>query len=186
MKVAFTGRNLVITPGLEKFTRERLAKLDRWLDGISEAHVILAQEKYRHIAEVVIKGKHVVLSGTQETEDMYASIGKVLEKIEHQAKRHREKHTVARRRRTRKPGAGNDGEVDEVIEEIVLTTLPHGKHVILDEGFPHKPMTIEEAAMTLEDEGRSFLPFRDIKGQGLCVLYVRPDGNLGLVQSSNS
>ena len=48
--------------------------------------MILAQEKYRHIAEVVIKGRHVVLSGTQETEDMYASIGKVLEKIEHQAK----------------------------------------------------------------------------------------------------
>ena len=65
-------------------------------------------------------------------------------------------------------------------------TLPQGKHVIQDEDYPHKPMTVEEAAMTLEDEGRSFLAFRDSKTQGLCVLYVRPDGNLGLVQPHDS
>ena len=45
MKVAFTGRNLVVTPAIQEFTRERLEKLDRWLDGISEAHVILAKEE---------------------------------------------------------------------------------------------------------------------------------------------
>ena len=182
MNVAFTGRNLVITPAIEEFARERLEKLDRWLGGISEAHVILAQEKYRHIAEVVVKGRNVVLSGTQETEDMYSSIGKVLEKIEHQAKRHREKRTVAKRRRTRKTGVADENSAEDVIEEVVVATLPEGKHVILDEGYPHKPMTIEEAAMMLEDEGRSFLVFREISTQGLCVLYVRPDDNLGLVQ----
>jgi putative sigma-54 modulation protein len=182
MKVAFTGRNLVVTPAMQEFTTERLEKLDRWLDGISEAHVILAKEKYRHIAEVVVKGKNAVFSGTQETEDMYSSIGKVLEKIEHQAKKHREKHTVVKRRRGRKAGGGNGAEPEDVVEEVVLATLAEGQHVLRDDDYPLKPMTLEEAALRLEADGKSFLVFRDAGSQRFGVLYRRGDGNLGLVQ----
>ncbi len=180
MKVAFTGRNLVVTPAMQEFATERLEKLEHWLEGLSEAHVILAKEKYRHIAEVVVKGKNVVLSGTQETEDMYSSIGKALEKIEHQARRHREKHTVAKRRRGRK-STNNGSGPDEVVEELVLATLPQGKHVIQDETYTHKPMTLEEAALQLEQEERDFLVFRDTASQRFAVLYRRADGNLGLI-----
>ena len=181
MKVAYTGRNLVVTPSMQEFTRERLEKLDRLVDGISEAHVILAKEKYRHIAEVVVKGRSIMLSGTQETEDMYSSIGKVLEKIEHQAKKHREKQTVAKRRRGRKPGGGNGAEPEDLVEEVVLATLGEGQHVLRDDDFPHKPMTLEEAAILLEEEGRNFLVFRDAVNERFGVLYRRGDGNLGLV-----
>ena len=180
MKVAFTGRNLVVTPAMQEFATERLEKLDHWLDGLSEAHVILAKEKYRHIAEVVVKGKNVVLSGTYETEDMYSSIGKVLEKIEHQARRHREKSTVAKRRRTRKTG-NNGAEPAEVVEEEVLITLPGGNHVLRDEAYRRKPMTLEEAALLLEEQKRQFLVFREAESQRFAVLYRREDGNLGLV-----
>jgi len=184
MKVAFTGRNLVVTPAMQEFATERLEKLDHWLDGPSEAQVILAKEKYRHIAEVVVKGKNVVLSGTQETEDMYSSIGKALEKIEHQARRHREKHTVAKRRRARKSG-NNGSESDEVVEELVLTTLPEGEHILRDEGYHRKPMTLEEAALALEEQEHPFLVFREAASQRFGVLYRRADGNLGLILPSD-
>jgi putative sigma-54 modulation protein len=183
MKVAFTGRNLVVTPAMQEFARERLEKLDHWLEGLSEAHVILAKEKYRHIAEVVVTGKNVVLSGTQETEDMYSSIGKALEKVEHQARRHREKHTVAKRRRARK-STNNGSEPEEVVEELVLTTLPGGKHVVQDDTYPHKPMTLEEAALRLEEGERDFLVFREAGSQRFGVLYRRADGNLALILPS--
>jgi ribosome hibernation promoting factor len=181
MKVAFTGRNLVVTPAIEEFTRERLEKLVRWLDDLSEAHVILAKEKYRHIAEVVVKGKNVVLSGSQETEDMYSSIGKVLEKIEHQAKKHREKIVQGKRRRSGRKNSG-DVESDAVAEELIVATLPDGMHVVRDEDFPHKPMTLEEAALQLDEDERTFLVFRDAGNQRIGVLYERGDGNLGLIQ----
>lgn len=183
MKVAFTGRNLVVTPAMQEFATERLEKLDHWLDGLFEAHVILAKEKYRHIAEVVVKGKNVVLSGTQETEDMYSSIAKALEKIEHQARRHREKQTGAKRRRARKP-SNNGSEPEELVEELVLATLSSGKHVIGDETYTHKPMTLEEAALQLEERQPDFLVFRDVASQRFGVLYRRADGNLGLILPS--
>lgn len=181
MKVAFTGRNLIVTPAIREFTRERLEKLERWLDDLSEAHVILAKEKYRHIAEVIVKGKHFVLSGSQETEDMYSSIGKVLEKIEHQAKKHRDKQIWSRRRR-KKSGGANGNRPSELVEEEVVVRLPEGALVIRDDDYPRKPMSLEEAALRLEDGGRGFLVFRDAGTRRIGVMYRREDGNLGLVQ----
>ena len=54
LKISITGRNLVVTPAIREFTEDRLGRLERALEGIAEAHVILAKEKYRHIAEVVV------------------------------------------------------------------------------------------------------------------------------------
>ena len=182
MKVAFTGRNLVVTPALREFALERLEKLERVLDGITEAHVILVREKYRHIAEVVVKGKRLLLSGTQETEDMYASIGKAIEKIEHQARKRRDKRILAKRRRPARQGVGGDGRGRaETVEEEVVASLSDGRVLVRDEDYPRKPMTAEEAALLLEDRSRGFLVFRDTGSRRVGVVYRRDDGNLGLI-----
>ena len=181
MKVAFTGRNLVVTPALREFTQERLDKLERVLEGITEVHVILVKEKYRHIAEVVIKGKQLILSGTQETEDMYSSIGKALEKIEHQARKHREKMLVKRRRSNRKASGESGDKASEVIEEVVVATLSSGTMLLRDDNYQRKPMTAEEAGLRLEDADREFLIFRDAGTQRVAVVYRREDGHIGLI-----
>ncbi len=182
MKLSITGRQLVVTPAIREFTEERLERLDRALEGISEAHVVLVKEKYRHIAEVVVKGKNLVLSSTQATEDMYASIGKSLEKIEHQARKHREKMIEGRRRRGGRRGAGGNGAGPaEVIEEEVVASLPGDQLMVRDEDFPHKPMSPEEAALTLRNGERAFLVFRDAATQRVGVVYERDDGHVGLI-----
>ena len=184
MKVTFTGRHLVVTPALREFAHERLAKLERVLSGLDEAHVILVKEKYRHIAEVVVKGKHLVLTGTQETEDMYSSIGKALEKIEHQAKKHRKKVILSRRRRVNRKTAGSNGnDAAEVVEEIVVATLATGTLMLRDDDYPRKPMTVEEAGLILEEDKRDFLVFRDAGSQRIAVVYRRGDGHFGLILS---
>jgi putative sigma-54 modulation protein len=181
MKVSFTGRNLVVTPAIRDFSRERLERLERALDGIVEAHVILMKEKYRHVAEVVVKGRRLLLSGTQETEDMYTSISKAIDKIEHQAKKQREKRVATARRRaaTRKaipaPGNGEKPEAD------VVASLEGGQVMLRDDDYPRKPMTVEEAAMMLQDGKRAFLVFRDSGSRRIGVVYRRADGHLGLV-----
>ena len=181
MKLSITGRNLVVTPAIREFTEERLERIERALEGVSEAHVILVKEKYRHIAEVVVKGKNLVLSGTQATEDMYNSIGKALEKIEHQARKHREKMILARRRSGRKSPGNNGGGAEEVVEEVVVATLPGERLMVRDDDYPHKPMTVEEAAFMLQDGAGEFLVFRDSATQRVGVVYHRADGHLGLI-----
>ncbi len=99
-----TGRHVEITPALRNFAEEKLAKLERLLDGPIEAHVVLSIMKHRHIAEIQIKSRSVVLSGTEETSDLYASIGEVVDKLERQALKHKEKiHDHKHRRGPRDP-----------------------------------------------------------------------------------
>jgi putative sigma-54 modulation protein len=86
-----TGRHVEITPALRDFAGEKLAKLERLLDGPIEAHVVLGIEKHRHFAEIQVKSKTGVFSGHQETDDLYASIREVADKLERQALKHKEK-----------------------------------------------------------------------------------------------
>ena len=104
MKVDITGRNTEVTPALREFAEERLHKLTKLLDDPIDAHVVLSIMKHRHIAEIQIKYRNVVLAGTEETGDLYASIGQVVDKLERQALKHKEKiHDHKPRRGPRDP-----------------------------------------------------------------------------------
>src|SRR4029450_518838 len=99
MKIHFTGRQVDLTPALRTAAEEKLGKLERFLDPLMEAHVILAVEKHRHRAEVVVHGKHVTLSAAAETGDMYSTLARVADRLERQAKKHREKLKVEKHRK---------------------------------------------------------------------------------------
>ena len=86
-----TGRNVEITPALRDHAEEKLAKLDKVLDGELDIHVVLGIEKHRHYAEIQVKSRTGVFSGKEETGDLYASIGEVADKLERQALKHKEK-----------------------------------------------------------------------------------------------
>jgi len=74
MTIEITGRKIEVTPALRSFTEKKLKKLDRLVDGINEAHVILTVEKHRHTAEILVKSRLARLSGSETTNDLYASI----------------------------------------------------------------------------------------------------------------
>ena len=112
MKFDYTGRHVDVTPALREFTEEKLRKLERLLDGPLDVHVVLGIEKHRHVAEIQVKSRTTVLSGTQETGDLYASIGEVADKLERQALKHKEKlHDHKHRKSPR------DTEVSKAIRE---------------------------------------------------------------------
>ena len=77
MNLFITGRHIEITPALKEFAEDKLRKLERLLDGPLEIHVVLGIEKHRHMAEIQVRSRTALLSGTQETGDLYASIGEV-------------------------------------------------------------------------------------------------------------
>src|SRR5262245_30956115 len=109
MQVHITGRQVEITPALRKFAEEKLRKVEKLLGGPIEAHVVLAVEKRRHHAEIQVKSRSALLSGAEETGDLYASIGDVVEKLERQALKHKEKLT-GRKKRGGRDAAGFPGE----------------------------------------------------------------------------
>jgi putative sigma-54 modulation protein len=91
MLVKTTARHFDLTQGLQDHVEERLDRLKKYAYPILEAHVILSVEKYRHIAEVTLRGDGLAVAGRGEAQDMYAAIDDVVEKLEKQVQRHKDK-----------------------------------------------------------------------------------------------
>jgi putative sigma-54 modulation protein len=172
MQVHITGRQVAITPAIRKFAEEKLRKIERLLGGPIEAHVVLAVEKRRHHAEIQVKSRSVLLSGAEETEDLYASIGDVVLKLEHQARKHKDKLTSRKKRGGRKIGAA------EALPESAVRGAPR---IFPSDRYRLKPLSAEDAAMELDSAGGDLLVYRDDQTYRVNVVYRRKDGHFGLV-----
>src|SRR3989304_8318915 len=91
MNIIVTGRHLEVTPALKKYAEEKIKKFNRYLSNISEAIVTLSIEKYRHKVEVLLKVNGVLIQAEGITGEIYSSIDEVVEKLERQVKRYKEK-----------------------------------------------------------------------------------------------
>src|SRR5262249_13153928 len=100
-----TGRQVEVTPALRKYAEEKLRKLERLLGGPLEAHIVLAVEKHRHLAEIQVKSRTALFTGMEETGDLYASINEVIDKLERQAQKRKDKVTSLKKRDGRKAAA---------------------------------------------------------------------------------
>ncbi len=93
MQTTITGRHLDITPALRSYVHEKFERLQRHFDHISNSHVILSVEKERQKAEATVHVNRGNLFAEVEHEDMYAAIDMLIDKLDRQLKKHKEKLT---------------------------------------------------------------------------------------------
>ena len=91
MNVIMNGRHLDITPALRSYAEEKIGRFDKYLSNISEAVVTLSVEKYRHKAEVLLKVNGVQIQAEGKTGEVYSAIDQVVEKLEKQVVKYKEK-----------------------------------------------------------------------------------------------
>ena len=91
MKLTVTGRKIEITDGIRTHLNDKMTKTINDLGEAADVHVALAVEKHRHFAEVIVRTKGYTLHSQEETNDLYASMDKALEKMEKQIKKHKKK-----------------------------------------------------------------------------------------------
>lgn len=187
LKLEITGRHVKVTPALRTFVKDKLTKVRKLVDGPLEVHAILTVEKHRHIAEVVAHGRHLKLSAREATSDMYTSIGESLEKLETQARKHKEKHSARRRRGAIALSA--EPPVDEQVRPVrraarpgAATEPPAIPRIVRTSVARRKPMSVEEAAIEVQDAAEGFIVFRNDRSQEINILYRRKDGKLGLIE----
>ncbi|HEX4825595.1 MAG TPA: ribosome-associated translation inhibitor RaiA [Candidatus Polarisedimenticolaceae bacterium] len=178
MRVHITGRQVEVTPALRKFAESKLKKVEKLLDGPAEAHVVLAVEKHRHLAEIQVKSRHVLLAGAHETEDLYASIGDVVLKLERQALKHKEKLTSKKKREARRSAPEAAPVAPAAAPARKKRPAPR---VARSERYRLKPLTAEDAVMELEANRSDLLVYRDAKTYRVNVVYRMKDGSFGLV-----
>ena len=94
MQLSITGHHIDITDSLRDYVTEKMDKVNRHFDQVGNTHVILTVEKKRHKAEATV---HLSVSGevfaNAEAEDMYAAIDALVDKLDRQVKKHKEKLT---------------------------------------------------------------------------------------------
>ena len=91
MKLTVTGRKIEITDGIRTHLSDKMTKTIADLGEAADVHVALAVEKHRHFAEITVKTNGYTLHSQEETNDLYASMDKALEKMEKQIQKHKEK-----------------------------------------------------------------------------------------------
>ena len=96
MKLTVTGRKIEITDGIRTHLNDKMDKTIADLGEAADIHVALSVEKHRHFAEITVKTKNFTLHSHDETEDLYASMDKALEKMEKQIRKHKEKAKALR------------------------------------------------------------------------------------------
>jgi putative sigma-54 modulation protein len=98
MQINLTGHHVDLTDSLRDYVESKLEKLERHFDQVVDVHVILSVEKLRQKAEATVhlSGNNLYADDTQE--DMYAAIDGLIDKLDRQVKKHKEKITNHHRR----------------------------------------------------------------------------------------
>ncbi len=176
MKITFKGKHIEVTDAMRNYIEKRLSKIERHFDHILEVIVTLSIEKNRQIVEATLQARRALIRAEEETDDMYTSIDKVVDKLERQIQKYKEKYFQKPH-----PGSERKGLVDEGINVEDSESDKIAK-IVKTKRFAIKPMSVEEAAMQMDLLGHNFFVFANDNTNKVNVLYKRKDGNFGLIE----
>ena len=91
MQINLTGHHVDITDSLRGYVNEKFGRLERHFDEINNVHVVLTVEKLRQIAEAKMFVNGGEIYANSEDADMYASIDSLVDKLDRQVIKHKEK-----------------------------------------------------------------------------------------------
>jgi putative sigma-54 modulation protein len=186
VKVEIYVRNLDLTERLRDYVMKKVSKMDKYLDIIEEAKVDLNYAKSarsasdRQVAQITVRGKGVLLRAEERTDDMFASVDAVLDKLYRQVERYKGKHWKSR-------GDGRSAkDITQAFEPLPPDTsdLTISDMIARRKKFLLTPMDEYEAVeqMSLLDH-EDFFVFLNVETNQVNVLYRRIDGTLGLIES---
>ncbi|MBM4285685.1 MAG: ribosome-associated translation inhibitor RaiA [Deltaproteobacteria bacterium] len=170
MQISVTFRQLEPSEALKNYVTERLKKFRRYLEGPIEAHVVLGLEKFRHLADVTLNSNGRIIKGREENVDMYAAIDLVVDKLDMQLKKLRERLREVKPERGRGPAPAGFPE-----EEASLPSLRRQRVEVT-------PLRVVDAVELLQRKDRDLVVFTEVSTGALSILYRRADGSLVLVE----
>jgi putative sigma-54 modulation protein len=187
MSTEISGRNFEVTPALHQMIETKLARMtDKLFDDVIEIRCVLQVEKYRNICEILIVGKEHDVKAVQESdESMQDAVNGTLDHLKRQAQKNREKI----RDHHRKDGAASKSApvtdwTVQILDPVRLRDNGEAAgrpRIIKTSNLPIRPMSIEDAALRLDDSKNEFIVFRDLDTDRVSVMYKRLDQNLGLI-----
>ncbi len=192
MELHIYGRNLEITDRTREHVESKLDQIDRHLPGISNATVELAYEATRShndriVAQVTLHVGRTLLRAQQRAANETTAINSVAKALDQQIKRF--KSQTYRSERGRMAGRGANGETAAGEPEpafsngtAVMDEVFANHQVVRLKEFEMEPTSVDEAAAQMRLLGHDFYMFLDSETDKHSVLYLRVDGNYGMIQ----
>lgn len=182
MKTNLNARNIELSPRLRGQIERKLRRLDRITHDTAEADVELIGHASHasdsaQVAEVTLRNNGDVLRSTASGATPIAALDIVIDKLERQVVRTKERPGSVRKR--------HSDEVASVLSREAAGTVEpdrEGPQVVKIKRFGMVPMFEEDAISQMEELGHAFFVFLDAETEQVAVLYRRTDGNYGLIQ----
>jgi|DewCreStandDraft_5_1066085.scaffolds.fasta_scaffold09845_5 putative sigma-54 modulation protein len=171
MNITVTFRHLNPSDGLRNYATQKVERLKKFARHVLEAHVILAVEKQRHRAEILVAGRDLQVTAAEETTDLYSALDLALDKVERQLKKWDEKR---KEHKNSRPIATLPAASDE-------DSPPSGPRITIQR-VPVKPMSVEEALLQIQQGKQDFFLFHNEETDSVAILYRRRDGDFNLLQ----
>ena len=170
------GRDIDVTDAMRSYAEDKLSKLDRFSDQIVDARVVMSYDERIGGApakvEVQLNVPNGVVRAEERGADTYAAIDLVVDKLERQLKKFKGRLITKRAQDKPEPEQLEEGERAPEIVRI--------KRYVL------RPMSPDDAAMQMEALGHDFFVFKNVDTDLVSVIYLRHDGDYGLIEPANA
>ena len=176
MKYNIRGSKIDVTEAISDYIKSKLSKVEKYLDDNDEveAKAIISTKGRDQKVEVTIWSGKYNIRAEEVNPDLYAAIDLVVDKLERQFKKYRNKLTDKKRR---KEEPMPSMEIEEYFEDDEQTIVRR-KEVFL------KPIDEEEAITQMELLGHSFFVFKNVDTGKINVVYKRNDGDYGIIEAN--
>ena len=188
MKLLIQGNNIAVTESIHDYVEQKLEKAVKHFQNITskvDVHLSVARNsriERKHKAEVTVFANGTVIRAQEGSENLYASIDMVADKIARQLRKYKEKHLAKKAHaHIRQEEIIEDNIVEaENLDEDRYPELP--AEVVRSKYFTMPPMTVEEALGQLQLVDHDFYMFNNKDTNEINVIYIRNHGGYGVIQ----
>ena len=178
MQLRVKGKNVEVPGAIHEYAERKFGKLAPQLADQTRVELELAVERNpsiadKHVAEGTIFTKGPVLRARETSGDVKASIDLLVDKLERQVKRYRQKRRHEHEWHVRTNGG---------VAATSPISTPEDPMIVKTKQFTLNPMSAEEAIEQLELIGHDFFVFRNADSGEINVVYRRRDGDYGVIE----
>ncbi len=172
MKYNIRGNKMDVTEAIKDYLESKLSKVEKYFDDDVEAKAIVSAKGREQKVEVTIWSGKYNVRAEETNEDLYAAIDLVVEKLERQLKKYKDKLNS-------KKVIKEDyvPEIEELFEDEEQKVVRR-KEVFL------KPIDEDEAITQMELLGHPFFVFKNVETDKINVVYKRNDGDYGIIEAN--
>ncbi|WP_250123645.1 ribosome-associated translation inhibitor RaiA [Chroococcidiopsis sp. CCMEE 29] len=190
MKLVIHGKNIEITDAIREYVHQKIEKAVNHFQNLTtevDVHLSVARNpriNTKQAAEVTIYANGTVIRAEESSENLYASIDLVADKIARQLRKYKER--LQDKKNQIPPKTSAEATEQPVVQDLIGDRTPElPSEVVRTKYFAMPPMTMAEALEQLQLVGHDFYMFRNAETGEINVIYERNHGGYGVIQPRN-